>query len=505
VRRRDARSTCFTGLAIICLVAAAGPSLCAQTSRPAARFNVLFIAIDDLNCHVGCYGYPFAKTPNIDRLARRGTRFERAYCQVALCNPSRTSLLSGRRPDVTRVYDNRTPPRTTLGPVVFLPEHFRTHGYFTARVGKIAHGAFEDAVAWNVAEDPSETIRENTLQEDEVARSNPTVANSPPVVTWHRSNAPDAEHVDGKTALRIVELLRQRRDKPFFIGVGFHKPHLPWIAPRRYFEMFPAQSVPLPQEPTDVRKQIPPLALITTRPDGAQLTEHLQREAIAAYTACTAFVDAQVGIVLRAIDELGLGNNTVIVLWGDHGWHLGDHGGLWGKLTVFEEAARVPLIVAAPGGTSGAVSPRLVELVDLYPTLVELCGVPASGGLEGTSLVSLLQAPNRPWKKAAFTQVLRDAEETRNASHAGAAHPVMGRSVRTERWRYTEWERPEVAELYDHDHDPHELRNLASAPEHRQTVAALRQMLTAGWREAEPEVRKAEPKRSAGHVHPTHE
>jgi iduronate 2-sulfatase len=406
---------------------------------------------------------------------------------------------------VTRVFDNSTPPRTTLGPLVFLPEQFRTHGYFTARVGKIAHGAFEDAVAWDVAEDPGVRIREQAFKENEVARSNPSVVNSSPVVSWHRSDAPDAEHVDGKSALRIVELLRQHRDKPFFIGVGFHKPHLPWVAPRRYFEMFPAESVPLPQDPSDVRRQIPPLALITTRPDGAQLTEHLQREAIAAYTACTAFVDAQVGIVLRAIDELGLGNNTVIVLWGDHGWHLGDHGGLWGKLTVFEEAARVPLIVAAPGGTSGAVSPRLVELVDLYPTLVELCGVPAPGGLERTSFAPLLRAPNRSWKKAAFTQVLRNAAETRHANHAGVDHRVMGRSVRTERWRYTEWGRPEVAELYDHDHDPHELRNLASDPEHRQTVAELRHMLAAGWRAAEPEVGKAESKQSAGHVHPNHE
>jgi iduronate 2-sulfatase len=483
---RPARRAAFCAF-VVALVAVTGPHVCGQNARPAGRLSVLFIAIDDLNCHVGCYGYSYAKTPNIDALAQRGVRFDRAYCQVALCNPSRTSLLSGRRPDTTQVFDNRTPPRSTLGPVVFLPEHFRANGYFTARVGKIAHGTFERAVAWDFAKEPVQNARRDRSREDEVARANPAKPDSAEVVNWHRSAADDANHADGRTARQIVKLLREHRDKPFFIAAGFHKPHLPWVAPRKYFEMFPPESAPLPQEPKDVRRQIPPLALITTRPDGAHVTEQKEREAIAAYTACTAFVDTQIGLVLKALDDLNLRDNTVVVLWGDHGWHLGDHGGMWGKLSVFEEAAHVLLIVAAPGKPAGVVSPRLVEFVDLYPTLSELCGLPVAEGLEGTSFVPLLHEPSRPWKKAAFTQVLREANEVRNPRPSGEPHPVMGRSVRTERWRYTEWGGPEVAELYDHDQDPREVHNLISDPAQREKIAELRQILVAGWRKAAPD------------------
>ena len=306
-----------------------------------------------------------------------------------------------------------------------------------------------------------------------------------PVVTWTKSDAGDADFVDGQTALAIARLLREHRDKPFFIAAGFHKPHLPWIAPRKYFDLYPGPSVALPTEPADVRKGIPPLALITTRPDGAIWPSPTNatrlpptRPARASSTRKSAWC--------CAVDELGLWDDTVVVLWGDHGWHLGDHGGLWGKLTVFEQAARVPLIVAAPGAAAGGVSPRLVELIDLYPSLVELCGVPAPDGLEGTSFVPLLRSPGRPWKKAAFTQVLREAADVRGKARAAGGPPVMGRSVRTRRWRYTEWGGPEVAELYDHDRDPRELQNLASVPEHRQSIAELRRILAAGWREAGP-------------------
>jgi len=480
------------GFGIGMLAAATASCVWAQNSRPASKLNVLFIAVDDLNCNIGCYGHPFAKTPNIDRLARRGVRFDRAYCQVALCNPSRTSLLSGRRPDVTRVYDNSTPPRTTLGPAVFLPEHFRAQGYFTARVGKIAHGSFETAVAWDVAEDRRGRVRNNKSDGEEGASPKNSAAEATPVFTWKKSDAPDSDHVDGQTARRIAELLREHRGKPFFIAAGFHKPHLPWIAPRKYFDMFPRQSILIPDEPSDVRRQIPPLALITTRPDGAHLSEAQNRNGIAAYAACTAFVDTQIGIVLQAVDDLGLWDNTVVVLWGDHGWHLGDHGGLWGKLTLFEEAARVPLIVFAPGKQAGVVSPRLVELIDLYPTLVELCGVPAPSNLEGTSFVRLLEEPNRPWKKAAFTQVLRDKADKPVGNLDGPPEGVMGRSVRTERFRYTEWGGPAIAELYDHDRDPHELHNLASDPEQRPTIAELRRVLARGWRDVAAEVEKSQ-------------
>jgi len=455
------------------------PTRAADSPAP-AKLNVLFIAVDDLNCNIGCYGHAFAKTPNIDRLAQRGVRFDRAYCQVALCNPSRTSLLSGRRPDVTRVFDNSTPPRTTLGPVVFLPEYFRQQGYFTARVGKIAHGAFENAVQWSVSEEPrGGGGRAPTMKS---AASLDTGPKAIPVVTWGVSDRGDAKLPDGRTARRIVELLREHRNGPFFIAAGFHKPHLPFVAPRKYFDLFPPQSVRLPNEPKDVRRDVPKLALQTTRPDGAHLTEEQNREAIAAYTACTAFTDAQIGVILQAVDELKLWDSTAIVFWGDHGFHLGDHGGLWAKLTVFEQAARVPLIVVAPGKQSGVVSSRLVELIDLYPTLAELCGLPAPSGLQGTSFVPLLSEPNRTWKKAAFTQVERENEKKPG---------VMGRSVRTERWRYTEWGGPDVVELYDHDKDPLELRNLAKDPQNEKTRNELHGVLAAGWQAVASDLNKA--------------
>ncbi len=463
-------------MAAVWLAAVGSAAACADAAP--RRLNVLFIAVDDLNCNIGCYGHPFAKTPNIDRLAQRGVRFDRAYCQVTLCNPTRTSLLSGRRPDATRIFDNATPPRTTLGPVVFLPEYFHQHGYYTARVGKIAHGNFEQAVSWDFAGDPA-GVRENRGGKRRAARRPGQPENSTPVVTWGASSADESDLRDGRTARRVVELLREHRGGTFFIGAGFHKPHLPWFAPQKYVDMFPPQSVLLPREPKDVRRLIPPAALVTTRPDGAGLDESTVREAIAAYAACTAFTDAQIGLLLQTLDELELWDKTVVVFFGDHGFHLGDHGGLWGKLTLFEATARVPLIVAAPGKKAGVVSPRLVEFVDLYPTLLELCGLPAASGLEGTSFVPLLDDPDREWKKAAFTQV-----ERQPGSNGGSR--LMGRSIRTQRWRYTEWGGPETAELYDHDRDPLELENLAGQPEQRATIATLRKMLSAGWREAAP-------------------
>ncbi|MBI4603555.1 MAG: sulfatase, partial [Planctomycetes bacterium] len=282
-------------------------------------------------------------------------------------------------------------------------------------------------------------------------------------LAWRATDLPDAEEPDGRAARRVVELLEAKRDRPFSIALGFHKPHLPFVAPRRYFEMHPPERFSLPREPEGDLADIPRAAL-THRPDDLKLPEADRRQAIAAYYAATSFMDAQLGAVLDALDRLRLWESTVVVFFGDHGWHLGEHGGLWRKMTLFEEAARVPLIVAAPGSKAGASSPRLVELVDLYPTLVELCGLPAPEGLEGRSFAPLLGDPTREWKRAAHTQVQRGK--------------VMGRSVRTERYRYTEWGDGE-AELYDHDADPREHRNLARDPAHAATAAEMRRLLPA--------------------------
>jgi len=430
------------------------------------KMNVLFIAVDDLNNRLGCYGDPVVKTPNIDRLASRGVRFDRAYCNYPLCNPSRTSLLSGRRPDTTRIFDNRTPPRTHLGDIAFLPEHFRNHGYFTARCGKIAHGLFEDAVTWDISEFARGREGGKAAAKKAAAQSEGGLK-----LTWVATDNEDAAEPDGRTARRIAGLMAQKRDKPFFLGAGFHKPHLPWVAPKKYFDMYPPESIVLPKTPADDRADIPPIALTRTAGDD-EMTDLDRKRAVAAYHAATSFMDAQVGVLLESMDRLKLWDNTVVLLFGDHGWHLNDHLGLWRKMTVFEESARAPLIVAAPGKKARVASPRFVEWVDMYPSLAELCGLPLPEGLEGTSFVPLLEDPQRAWKKAAFTVVSRGR--------------TLGRSVRTDRYRYTEWGSEEVAELYDHETDLNEWRNLAADPASKAALGQMRQVMRAGWRAALP-------------------
>jgi len=445
-----------------------------QAQSPSRRLNVLLIAVDDLNNHLGCYEHPVVKSPNIDRLAQRGVRFDRAYCQYPLCNPSRTSFLSGRRPDTTGIFTNTTPPRTTLKDVVFLPEYFKQHGYFTARVGKIAHGRFADAVKWDVSEEPGRDQGGDDEQRGQGRRRRPPggAATQGQQPLWQATHNKDEAEPDGRTARRIVQLMEQNKDKPFFIAAGFHKPHIRWIAPKKYFDMYPPDKIQLPQEPADDRQDIPNVALNRNANFASITNAQSRRQAIAAYYACTTFLDAQVGVLLDALDRLKLWDNTVVVFLSDHGFHLGEHGGLWAKMSLFEPSARVPFLIAAPGKKAGVASPRLVELVDVFPTLTQLCGLPTPEGMEGVSLVRLLEDPNRPWKKAAFTQVQRGG--------------VMGRSVRTERYRYTEWGSEKVAELYDHETDPLEHTNLVNDPKHAKVVEEMRRLLKEGWRAAAP-------------------
>lgn len=440
----------------------------AQSRAASAKWNVLLIAVDDLNNRIGCYGDPVVQTPNMDRLASRGVRFDHAYCQYPLCNPSRTSLLSGRRPDTTQIFDNNTPPRTTLKDVVFLPEYFRQHGYFTARVGKVAHGKFEDAVTWDI----SESAPRRDFAGGPPRNPDPAAGQEGGLkLSWLPTDNRDEQEPDGRTARRIVQLMEQNKGKPFFLGAGFHKPHLPWVAPKKYFALYPPEKIQLPDTPADDRNDIPPIALTRTAGDET-MTELDKKKAIAAYFAATSFMDAQVGVLLQAMDRLKLWENTVVILFGDHGWHLNDHLGLWRKMTLFEESARAPLIAVAPRKKAGVGCGRLVEFVDIYPTLTELCGLPLPKELEGASFVPLLEDPQRPWKKAAFTAVRRGR--------------VLGRSLRTERYRYTEWESDEVAELYDHETDRHEFRNLARDPTHAGVKEQMKRLLHDGWRAALP-------------------
>ncbi|MBI3210352.1 MAG: sulfatase [Candidatus Solibacter usitatus] len=434
----------------------------AQSPR---KLNVLMIAVDDLNNRLHCYGDQVVKTPNIDRLAKLGVRFDRSYCNYPLCNPSRTSLLSSLRPDKTKILNNNVPPRTYIKDAVMLPEYFHNNGYFTARVGKIAHGRFEDAVKWDISEfamrGEVDTKQARKAQKKKRERAGGGDG-EPGKLTWLQTDNRDEQEPDGHTAVRISELIEKNRAKPFFIAAGFHKPHLPWVAPKKYFDMYKPEMITLPDTPADDLDDIPPIALTHTAGEKG-MSELERKKAICAYHAATTFMDAQVGVLLNTMDRLKLWNNTVVFLFGDHGWHLNEHHGLWRKMTVFEQAARAPLIMAAPGRQKNAACPRLVEWVDFYPTLAELCGLPKPKGLDGTSFVPLLDNPQRPWKKAAYTVVQHGS--------------TLGRSVRTERYRYTEWGTPSVAELYDHEGDPKEYRNLAKDPKQANVIRQLQLLL----------------------------
>jgi iduronate 2-sulfatase len=461
--------------------------LASLAQKKTGKTNVLMFAVDDLNTRIGCYGDPLVKTPNLDRLAGRSVRFERAYCNYPLCNPSRTVLLSGKRPETTRIHDNTLTPRTYLGNAVFLPEYFKAHGYFTARVGKVAH--FEQDVHWDISENDApeqlpEDLRRQIMTQRQAAQKKGPPQHMPADITgdnpnarplmggvggmpWRATDNPDEKEGDGKTARRISQIITEHKDEPFFIACGFRKPHVPLFAPRKYFDMYKLDDIKLPETPADDRGDIPPLAMICTNRDNLKSDEE-RRQVTLAYHACTTFMDAQLGVVLDTVDRQKLWDNTVVILWADHGWHLYDHLQLWGKITQFEEAAHVPLIVHAPGKLAGVSSQRLVEWIDIYPTLTELCGLPPAPGLDGSSVAPLLSDPERAWKKAAYTMNWRGGER-------------FGRGIRTDRYRYTEWsEGKDGVELYDHRTDPHEWTNLAMSPKTTDVREELRELLRHG-------------------------
>jgi iduronate 2-sulfatase len=463
------------GPAACCLLALLVSLRADGHARRWAGMNVLFIAVDDLNNSLGCYGHPLVRSPNIDRLARRGVRFERAYCQYPLCNPSRSSLMTGKRPDSTQVLDNARRFRDALPDVVTLPQAFMKQGYFAARVGKIYHygvpgqigtSGLDDPSSWNRFINPRGRDRDD---ENEVINFTPN-RQLGAALSWMVARGDDAEQTDGKVAAEAIRLLEEYRDQPFFIAAGFYRPHVPDIATHKYFDLYPVERIRLPQEPTQHLSAIPAPAL-TTRPPNYGLEEEKLRLFTRAYFASISFVDAQIGRVVDALERLKLMDRTVVVLFGDHGWLLGEHG-QWQKQSLFEESARVPLIIWAPRADgNGRVCRRTVELVDLYPTLAGLCGVAPPPGLEGASLRPLLDAPGRRWDRHAFTQVRRDG---------AGGNRFLGRSVRTERWRYTEWDGGNRgSELYDHDRDPREYRNLAGDLGSRAIVEEMKRFLAA--------------------------
>ena len=436
------------------------------------KLNVLFIAADDMNNDLHCYGQHLVQSPAIDQLAARGVRFERAYCQFPLCSPSRSSLLTGLRPDTTRVFDLSYHFRQGLPDVVTLPQLFTANGYYVARVGKMYHygnpgdigtNSLDDRASWQERFNPAG--RDKTALELDVMNYTPKRGLGAAMAFLADQTGTDQEHTDGKVTDQALALLAKHKDQPFFLGVGFYKPHCPWITPKKYFDGYVLDKITVPAVTDQVPKDYPELALASTKPwPNLGVTTDQARECKLAYYAAISFVDAQIGRLIDGVDKLGLADRTIIVFWSDHGYHLGEHG-LWFKQSCFEQSARVPLIIMVPGAKSAGKScPRTVELLDLYPTLADLAGLMPPENLEGVSLKPLLENPQASWDRPAYTQVQRPL---------GPGH-----SVRTERYRYTEWDFGKLGqELYDHDTDPQELHNLAADPTQAQTVAQMKALL----------------------------
>ena len=459
------------------------------------KMNVLFIAVDDLRPQLACYGQKQIISPNIDRLAGRGLVFERTYCQQAVCAPSRASLLSGARPDTTKIYDLNTPLRKAMPNVLTLPEHFKNNGYETISIGKIYHHPSDDRQGWSAEPYRAGTFPQGSwkgrgyLTEKAIAqmekynKANPNMKGRGPA--FEAAEVPDNVYPDGCNTEYAIKQLNRLRDKPFFIAMGFYKPHLPFNAPKKYWDMYKRQDIKLAENPF-IPRNAPSYA--TTNwgelrnyygiPKTGPCSNELARQLIHGYYACVSYIDAMIGRLLDELDRLKLRDNTAVILWGDHGWKLGEHAG-WCKHTNFEPDTRVPMILSVPGvKTAGRRTWALTEYVDIYPTLCEVCSLPVPGHLEGHSMVALLEDPARPWKKAAFSQYPRGK--------------VMGYSMRTERFRYTEWKdrttgKVLARELYDHRKDPQENINAVAQQEYEQDVQHLAQMLKRGWHAAEAE------------------
>jgi uncharacterized sulfatase len=446
----------------------------AAAAQAQDKMNILFIASDDLtNNTLGCYGSKVSKTPNIDRLAAKGVRFDRAYCQYPLCNPSRASFMTGLRPDTTKVYENATHFRQVDPNIQTMPQTFRKGGYYVARVGKLYHygvplgigtDGLDDAPSWEKVINP---IGIDRTQLDKVFSLVPGQYGG--VLSW-KAMGNDDEHTDYRGATETIELLGTVKDKPFFLCCGFYRPHTPYVAPKTYYDMYPTSKIELPKVPAGHREAGPAPAFASAKKEQETMTDDQRREVIQAYCAATTFMDAQVGRVIEALEKLKLADKTIVVFVSDHGYHLGEHG-LWQKQSIFENSARVPIIIYDPRAKgNGKPCGRTVELVDLHATLADLCGLTAPK-TDGTSLRPLLDNPGAAWDQPAITQVRRGGGKKKGAG-------VMGYSVRTEKYRYTEWGGgKQGVQLFDYAKDPGELKNLADDPAYADTVKKLKALL----------------------------
>lgn len=458
----------------------------------AERPNVLFIAVDDMRVELGCYGDTIVQSPNIDRLATQGTLFNQAYCQQAVCNPSRASLLTGLRPDTIGIWDLPTHFRENKPDVVTLPQLFKNNGYHTECVGKIFHNWRQDdykgdPISWSV---PAQMHYANHGSDRPVVEGKVPPSESD-VPRTELCDVPDEAYFDGRVAQLAVEALRNVQDEQFFLAVGFWKPHSPFNAPKRYWDLYERSDVQ-PPVPSDPPAGVPPLAMHNSReirrgfkdrpggrptPDETLALRH-------GYYAAISYVDAQIGKVIDELDRLGLRDNTIIVFWSDHGFHLGEHT-LWAKTSNFELDARVPMIIATPDHAGDQRTEGLAELLDLYPTLADLCGLTAPKDLDGVSLRPLLENPNASVKDGAFTQHTRPAYPSKTDPLV-----AMGYSMRTNRYRYTEWRSVEdghimARELYDHEEDPLETVNRVDDAEYSKTLNELADQMASSIQFAE--------------------
>ncbi len=486
-------------ICLLLLIATCSSSCIAEENRR----NVLFIISDDLNNLLGCYGDPIVKTPNIDRLAARGVRFDRAYCTFPLCGPSRNSMLTGLYPNSIGIQANSQIFRQTIPNQLSLSQTFRQQGYFASRIGKLYHYNVPNSVGTNGHDDPASWELELNPAGVDRLEEHPQIFSLVPkqfggTLSWYASPKSDEHHTDclmAQDADWVLERCARDKRRPFFLAVGFFRPHTPYVAPQRpWFEMYDENEMPVVQNVEQDRVDIPAAGLASEKKEQNRMTDDLRRKARQAYYASISFMDAQVGRVVDSLDRHGLADNTVIVFTSDHGYHMGEHG-LWQKMSLFEESARVPMLIVAPGMTTGGVVKAPVSHLDLFPTLAELCGVTPPGNLQGQSLVPMLKDTSVEGRGWALTQVTRGnprneskanqakVRNSQSANSSGSDGPFYGYSLRTARWRFTEWdEGNKGTELYDHDNDPLELTNLAEQPEHANTVSEL----SARLREAIP-------------------
>lgn len=456
-------------------------TLYAQKASKKTKFNVLFIISDDLRPELGAYGVSGIKTPNIDKIADRGMRFDNAYAQFPVCNPSRTSFMTGRYPTETKVMNNNDYFRRIDPNTITLAQHFKNNGYVTLRSGKIYHGGIDDQVSWTEGGEPTDpnitergnpnfrpqpTPNQNDVEKAQTQGAGIRESTSDRIIVLEGEGE---SHGDYRAAIRAVNFIEKYKDQPFFLAVGFVKPHSPPTAPQKFFDLYDVNTIPLPVDFGTTPKALegaPEISISPRNSDlfiGRESTPELSREMKRAYWASTSFMDAQVGRVMDALEKNGLKDNTIIVFFGDHGYHLGEKG-KWSKAySLYEVGLRIPLIIAVPNKKAQS-SQRIVELVDLYPTLAELCGLPKPAKVSGQSLAPLLKNPKAKWDFPAYS-----VTEYRR---------ILGKSVRTERWHYVEWdEGKEGAMLYEHPKDALELKNLADDPKYASAVAEMKRLL----------------------------